>query len=477
MSSATSAAAPTIEVKHAGEIATLPRPVVEVAGPAGPTVVGFDLLTKSSTPARETFIPITKTALIDRLTHSDAWPPGEARAARKFFQFLDYWRRQCYSAGLRDIDRAYEAFNPDSDLLATRAFSAAERVAMQARIVSHVERLLAQANYVRIPPAELDLMTKGSHYGLDLFVDLDAFDELLVFYRGRSIKKESRRALRKFYRRTEFELPIFRRLFVLFKIKTMDKRVADMVAKHGMRRPDAEKAVKKLRAHLPAQVTPDNIYLKLFKNIPISDIEMIFPNTRVRFRMLDKIRLAVTGGAGVGVGIFGAAGKIALAASNPLAAAGAVAGLGGIAVRQGVGFLNQRQRYMVVMAQNLYFHAMADNRSAMIKLADRAAEEDVKEEMLLYSVLAKAPAQRAELKAVDTAIERYLRKTFDIDIDFDLNDALGRLIADGLVSEAADGTLTALTPAQACRHIDDKWDVFLDHLADDDNSIGVEVEK
>ena len=69
-------------------------------------------------------------------------------------------------------------------------------------------------------------------------------------------------------------------------------------------------------------------------------------------------------------------------------------GLGGIAFRQTVNFMNQKQRYMVVMAQNLYFHAMADNRGVMIKLADRAAEEDIKEEMLLYTVLAKENARR-----------------------------------------------------------------------------------
>ena len=63
----------------------------------------------------------------------------------------------------------------------------------------------------------------------------------------------------------------------------------------------------------------------------------------------------------------------------------ALAGLGGVAVRQASAFINQRNRYMVVMARNLYFHSMADNRGVMTLLADRAAEEDIKEEMLLYA--------------------------------------------------------------------------------------------
>jgi hypothetical protein len=467
---------PRVTVQHGGETAVLPAPTIQARRPDEPEPLPFDQFYRHSDKVRETFLPITKTALIDRLTHADAWAPGQAKDARRFFQYLDYWRRQCYSAGLREVDRLYEAFNPDSDLLTTRAYSQTERVGMQVHVVEHLQSLLKQANYVQVKRDEIEVLTKGTYYGLDLQVDLDDFDELLVYYRGRSTKTEQRRDPRKFYRKIEFELPIFRRLFVLFKVKPAEQRVQELMHAHKLARKEAERRVKKLRARLPAQVKSDNIYMKLFKNMPRADIEMIFPNTRVNFRMLDKLKLGLTGGAGLGMGVFGAAGKIALVASNPFAAIGAMAGLGGIAARQGANFLNQRQKYMIVMAQNLYFHAMADNRSAMIKLADRAAEEDFKEEMLLYCVIAKATVHRSQLEDVDQAIERYLKTTFDLDIDFDLMEALGRLLADGVVTESPDGFLAALPPREAALHIDAKWDVFLDNLVEDDTSVGVEID-
>jgi hypothetical protein len=129
-----------------------------------------------------------------------------------------------------------------------------------------------------------------------------------------------------------------------------------------------------------------------------------------------------------------------------------------------------------VMAQNLYFHALADNRGVMIKLADRAAEEDVKEEMLLYGVLAKTSVNRRDLEQVDSAIERYLRSTFDIDVDFDLNDALERLLSDQIVVEEPDGTLRTLSPGAAAKHIDDKWDGFLNLLIEDKEDLGHELD-
>ncbi len=426
---------------------------------------------------REKFLPVTRFALFDRLSSPSAWHDGEAAEVRRFFRYLNYWRRQQYNAMLLELEQAYEPFDPDSDLLVTRTFTQGERLQMQARVIALMEKILTQANYERIDPSDVEvILTRESHYGLDLYVDLKAFDEILLFYRGAGTLRERRRSLKKLLRGEEFEIPVYRRLFILFKLKPFAARVQEIMTEQKISRREAERIVKRMRALLPAQVTDGNIYMKLFKNIPRADMEMIFPNTIIRFRLLDKIKLGVTASGGLGMGAFGAAGKLALLLSNPVAAAGAIVGLGGVAFRQAMNFVNQKQRYMVVMARNLYFHSMADNRGVMVELADRAAAEDVKEEMLLYTVLAKEPANRRDLPEIDKAIERYMRSTFGIDVDFDLDDALSRLMADGIVREAADGTLVTLPPAEAAKHLDDMWDVFLDRLPDPVTTEGREVQ-
>jgi hypothetical protein len=241
--------------------------------------------------------------------------------------------------------------------------------------------------------------------------------------------------------------------------------VRDLMEKQKLDRKKAESLVRRERKLLPDTVSSDYVYIKLFKNMPRSDVEMIFPNTKVRFRLFDKLKFGVTASSGVGMGVMGAISKLALL-SNPYTLAATVAGLGGIALRQASNFMNQRTRYMVVLAQNLYFHAMADNRGVMTLLADRAAEEDIKEEMLLYSVLAKERVNVADIAQVDEAIEQYLTDTFGIDVDFDVEDALGRLKQEGVVAERPDGTLEALPPREAAVHIDKLWDACLDNLPD-----------
>jgi hypothetical protein len=457
---------------------------MNAAQPARPTVVvdplptGMDPHSEAAARlAREKFLPVTRHALLDRLTVSSLWPNGDAAQARRFMRYLDYWRRHSYAMKLLDLEQTYEPFSPDTDLLQTRTFSPEERMTMQKRLVSQMTELLTQANFTRVNPADFHvILTKDSHYGLDLQVDIKAFEEVLIFYRGATTVPERRRDIRKAYIGwKEVKVPVFQRLFILFKLKPFDKRVRELMEEKSIDRKEAEGIVKRLRRLLPDTVSSDHIYIKLFKNMPRSDVEMIFPNTKVRFRLFDKIKFGVTAGGGLGVGAIGTASKIAIA-SNPYTLVMALAGLGGVAVRQASNFINQRNRYMVVMARNLYFHSMADNRGVMTLLADRAAEEDIKEEILLYSVLARKRMSIRDLNAVDKEIEAFLAKTFGIDVDFDVEDALARLKQEGVVNEEADGALTVLPPQEAALHVDKMWDASLDNLPDMVSDEGHEID-
>jgi hypothetical protein len=440
---------------------------VETATPAAKAAAVDPHVQAAGNTAREKFLPVTRHALLDRLTGPALWPKGDHAQARRFLRYLDYWRRHSYAAKLLDLEQLYEPFSPDTDLLQTRQFSPQERQAMQKRLVAHMADLLTQGNFTRIAPEDFHIiLTKDSHYGLDLQVDTDSFEELLIFYRGATTITERHRDIRKAYIGwKELRVPVFQRLFILFKLKPYETRVQELVEQQKLDRKKAEAIVRRQRKMLPDTVSSDHVYIKLFKNMPRSDVEMAFPNTKVRFRPFDKIKLGLTAGSGVGVGLVGTIGKLALL-SNPYTLVMTLGGLGGIAARQASNFIAQRNRYMVVLAKNLYFHSMADNRGVMTLLADRAADEDIKEEMLLYTAIANEQLNARDLASIDRGIEGYLASTFGIDVDFDVSDALARLKQEGIVSELPDGTLKTLPPQEAALHIDKLWDACLDQLPD-----------
>ena len=288
---------------------------------------------------REKFLPVTRQRAAGPAdARAQHWPDGDAAQARRFLRYLDYWRRHSYAMQLLELEQTYEPFSPDSDLL-QHAHVHAPRSArvMQKRLVAQMAELLEQANFTRVDPTNVHfILTKDSHYGLDLQVDLNAFEEVLIYYRGATTITERRRDIKKAYRALEggagsgvpAPVPAVQAEALRRARARGDAGAQDRAA----RRP--RRSCGRLRGLLPATVSSDYIYIKLFKNMPRSDVEMIFPNTKVRFRLFDKIKFGVTAGSGLGMGVFGTAGKIAVA-SNPYTLAGAVAGLGGVAAAPG----------------------------------------------------------------------------------------------------------------------------------------------
>src|SRR2546423_15089572 len=107
---------------------------------------------------REKFLPVTRSALMDRLTAAHLWPKGDAVQARRFLRYLDYWRRHSYAVKLLELEQTYEPFSPDSDLLKTRTFSAEERAIMQKRLVQQMADLLQQGNFTRVDPSHMHVI-------------------------------------------------------------------------------------------------------------------------------------------------------------------------------------------------------------------------------------------------------------------------------------------------------------------------------
>ena len=419
------------------------------------------------------FISVAPHDLITRLTLPDVWPTIDAATVKTFFKFLVEWRHLMYSDRQRELLRLYTPFSPDSDTKVNVDSSATQRAEQQQAFVGLVRQLLARANYDEIPRASMEaLISEQNPYGLALEVDLSEFEELLVYYRGESETTIPPSMLERYaLRKKPIKLRIYQRLFVMLKLKPIETRIREIMLKEQVNARRAEKIVAKLRKQLPASISGDYIYLKLFKFIPRADLEMLFPNTRVKMRQIDKLKLGVTAGGGSAAGIATTIAKLSTVAAltNPLTVGMAMLGLGGIVFRQVSSVFATRTTYMAQLSKNLYFNNLANNHSVMASLAERGEEEDIKEEVLLYTLLARSSMNRSDLGDAKLAIEHYLQTEFHVRVNFDIIDALDRLIETGIVFEQADGNLVALQPEQACRHLDQLWDKYLDKIAERDD--------
>ncbi len=310
------------------------------------------------------------------------------------------------------LKRCYREFNPDRVTVSKRKLNGDERELLRRKLHPQLIELLRQANYIELTPDDFEaVLNRTSPRGLQVSVDLEAFDELGLHYRGMATRVDEMRDWRYLYlKKRTWITPIYRRLFLFFKLRP------------GHAGKDEE-----------GRDLSDFWYLKLFRDVPQSDLEMLLPNTKVRMHVFDKVKLGVTGGGGTISGVFATATKVGAAAS-PTTWAIALAGLIGVIWRQITKLFATRTRYMADLAQQLYFCNLDNNFGALAHIADLAREEETKEALLAYTFLAASPDGLTQ-RQLDSAVEEFLMENFGVTVDFEVEDGICKLRRAGLLAE------------------------------------------
>jgi hypothetical protein len=222
---------------------------------------------------------------------------------------------------------------------------------------------------------------------------------------------------------------------------------------------------------------PGSTIIKLFQNVPKADLEMLFPNSKVRMKTIDKVIIGVPAAvSGIIVIVTKLSATLILIGSvfafwlglskeeaqlnqKHLIALGAgLATLGGFLFRQISKFKNRKIKFMKALSDNLYFKNLDNNAGVFHHLIDAAEEEEFKEAVLAYFFLLteKRPLQKAEL---DALIEKWLEAGWNCKINFEIDDALNKLERLELVT--CEGDMVQCLPlAEARRRLDHIWDNY-----------------
>jgi hypothetical protein len=138
-----------------------------------------------------------------------------------------------------------------------------------------------------------------------------------------------------------------------------------------------------------------------------------------------------------------------------------LAGLGGLGSylwKQFSNFKNRKLLFMQSLTQNLYFKSLDNNAGVFYRLIDDAEEEECKEAMLAYYFLLTQGAV-VDAQALDEKIEAWFQNRWDCDVDFEVDDALGKLAKLGL-ADAVTNNLSACALDEACQLLDKRWDEY-----------------
>jgi hypothetical protein len=395
---------------------------------------------------REHFIPIRVSDLVEYLC-SESGPlrgqtldAGEQAAFRRFARSVSGHVHTIYQAEIRRLKDAYAPFDPDADPRPLNPPTGEDRAAKLGRLFDTFVHLMARANYVRLSRDELARVMRGSSdWGVDLDVAWEAFERVEVFYRGKGFGKRTLRSWRTLWRGRVVTLPTFARVVVVFKQRP-----------HKRLGPDADTA---------------SVFLKVFKDIPQMDIEMLLPGGRIKMPKLERWKL----GGSVGSTVAYVAWHLwdtlasvggAILTGSLWALYGPVALIGGYGYRTWYNFQVSRQTYALQLTQSLYFQNLDNNAGVIFRLLDEAEEQEVREILLAYFYLWRYAGDRGWTAAeLDDYIELDLEKRLGMKVDFEIGDALRKLEAAGIV-EVTGNRYRAFPIAAAQERLDDLWDRY-----------------
>lgn len=392
---------------------------------------------------REHFIPIRVSDLVGFLCTESGPVAGQQLNADEQSQFRRFARsvaahiHTIFLAELRQLKDAYAAFDPDADPKPLGTLTAAERSAALDKLFDTFVHLMARANYRRLTRDEMRLIMEGaSDWGIDMDVAWDAFDKLEVFFRGKGMSQRTRRNWRRLWRKEAVGVPTFTRVAVMLKQQPHKRLGSDADTK--------------------------DVFLKLFKDIPQEDIEMLLPGTRVKMPKFDRLKL----GGSIGSSITYIGYKLtlvpiaALLSGSIWALYAPIALVLGYGYKTWYGFKVTKQTYSLQLTQSLYYQNLDNNAGVMFRMLDEAEEQEIREALLGYFYLWRYAGERGwTADEIDDYVELDIEKRLKLAVDFEIRDAMQKLERAGLVE--FDGERYRALPLDAAQaRLDELWDRY-----------------
>lgn len=395
---------------------------------------------------RATFIPLRHTDLRRKLAEVFAVASDDASAFNQLCTHLQTIFHVEHLSILLQLEEVYSHLDPDSELMELNELEPGKRNWLTSNLIDRISSLLFSAHYKRLTREELERAIElGSQWGVRLDVDFEKFRQLEIFARGYRTVTVKRRRWQNFFREESIELPEFQRLIMVFRIQ-----------------PIKEKELKN-RADQP--IDSNCVYLKTFKNIPETDLEILLPGSTVRLTKLDQAKILLPTVSGTLITAYKLFRSIVVlsVALTFSAIFGWVVFIGiliGYIVKSVLSYFRTKTKYQFGLTKSLYLKNLDNNLSVIYRILNEAEEQELCEAILGYTLLWKhdeIPSQGASSAELDVLAEKFLFDVTGVDVDFEVHDALGKLARLGVAEVDSQGRWTAINISRAIDSLDQNW--------------------
>lgn len=364
------------------------------------------------------FLPVSKKKLVEELEQRFERKLGQGAQGQRFLQLLEVVIHLENRSRLERLKQDYAEFDPDHEIEPCSIGDASQVNERVTRFLVQFDELVERANFIRLSDEEVKAaIAQASHYGLRVTVDFESFEAMHVYARGEAIERRQSRHWRKLYRNTLLDTAVYKRMVVALRMKPT--------------------------ATSKGELRPQFIYLKMFKDIPKVDVEMLLPTINVQMSWFDKGQIFVPTMSGLAYTLFKIGAAVwtftQLTAGALFTIGGLLVGSLGYALKTFFGYARTRDRYQLRLTRRLFFQNLYNNAALLFRLQDSAEGQEFREAALAY-VLMLGEGNGAAISVAETAhrVERFLQKQFELEVEFDAIDAITSLGRMGLVENAVD---------------------------------------
>jgi len=375
---------------------------------------------------REHFLPIRVDVLMERMVRDERLDTTERDNLRTLRRMLADRFHYEYHMTLESLKSDFVPFDPDRETLCEPEYTNEQLCEIRTRLYDSIREVLQIGNYRELSPEQLaeclELQPIG---GLSVHVDTGDFDKFHVYYRGVRPREETERVL--FFWKFLRPVVSLNRVFVIARFK------------------------------------PENggrILVKMFKDIPVENIKIIAPKVKLGLPIFARIKI---GGSVAGT-LFPTLGKIFIATMSWVYFFVIMFWLLFAAFKGMMSFFNNRTKYLQLYSSSLYFQNLSNNAAALTTLLDAAETQELKETLLGYYILYLNRDHDMTEEQLDDATERWIAEQFGHDFDFEVDDAVRKLVEKELVhvtkQPSGQPTYRVCGLPEALVQLDKAWDEF-----------------
>jgi hypothetical protein len=388
---------------------------------------------------REHFIPLRKSDLIELLSKDKKLSREQRESFRQFCTLVSSVFHFEYLKQLEELKDAYAAFDPDADTKPLHPPSAEQRERDEDELFQKFTALMERANFKRLSRDDMEkaLREVATVAGVQTHVDLGMFERLEVFVRGDVMGKIYRRSWKKLGRKEEVHIPLYQRLVLIVKLRP--------------------------NVRFDRDIDTSRVYLKIFKDIPKVDQDMLLPGARIRLSRLDQALIIYPLAFGIGLTLYNIGASIlesSLAVAGSLLTWGLAGAIGGYGYKSYHSYQVKKQDYSLKLTKNLYYKSLDNNTGVLMRLLDEAEEQECRETFLAYFCLWQyAPPEGWTAEQLDDYVELYLEGNANLKVDFEIGDALAKLERLKIVRKTGDA-YHAQPIDKALEMLDWTWDNY-----------------